>query len=215
MLAKGGALTTRALDAFRDCWRLTDLCVEDSPLVTQEWMAQLGGCLKSSAGMMRQLSFRRCPRIIDHDLCTLGQYCHLRSLVLDHCVNLSDDGLAHLSGMHQLRALSLEGCANITGRGFDSFKMLGRSLTQLNLNQLRSLSDGALEHISGFSELRVLRLGWCNRISDAGVFKLLPRPREGLHKLQSLSLDHTAISDAAADVLVGFDDLRVVRCVWN
>ena len=131
--------------------------------------------------------------------------------MLDHCVNLSDDGLAHLSGMHQLRALSLEGCANITGRGFDSFKMLGRSLTQLNLNQLRSLSDSALEHISGFSELRVLRLGWCNRISDAGVFKLLPRPREGLHKLQSLSLDHTAISDAAADVLVGFDDLRVVK----
>ena len=37
------------------------------------------------------------------------------------------------------------------------------------------------------------------------------RPREGLHKLQSLSLDHTAISDAAADVLVGFDDLRVVK----
>ena len=74
LLAQGGALTTRALDAFRDCWRLTDLCVEDSPLVTQEWMAQLGGCLKASAGMMRQLSFRRCPRIIDHDLCTLGQY---------------------------------------------------------------------------------------------------------------------------------------------
>jgi hypothetical protein len=55
------------------------------------WLQTCAWALRSSALCVERLRFVRCPRVLDHDLYTLGQYRQLRLLVLDHCVSLSDE----------------------------------------------------------------------------------------------------------------------------
>eukprot|EP01047_Picozoa_sp_COSAG01_P007696 COSAG01_NODE_294_length_19294_cov_35.559312_18_plen_104_part_00 len=55
------------------------------------WLQTCAWALRSSALCVERLRLVRCPRVLDHDLYTLGQYRQLRLLVLDHCVSLSDE----------------------------------------------------------------------------------------------------------------------------
>ena len=190
-MAAAGALDTAALESFRCCQHLSEVCVADQA-IDEEWMRQLSAVTRSSANSMLRVELRRCPRVPDLSLELLVPYRNLRVLVLDYCVQITDDGLGYLRGMYELQALSLEACANVTVRGIRSLQEL-RKLTSLNLNQLRNLTDEAMVAVRGMVRLHTLLLGWCNKISDHGVANLAGHP-----ELRTLFLSHTSISDAAA-----------------
>ena len=190
-MAEAGALDTAALESFRSCRQLSEVCVADQA-IDEEWMRQLASVTRASAGSIQRVELRRCPRVPDLSLELLVPYRCLRVLVLDYCVQITDDGLGFLRGMFELQALSLEACANVTARGIAALRDL-LSITSLNLNQLRNLTDDALLTVRNMPRLHTLQLGWCNKISDDGVAKLA-----GHEQLRTLFLSHTDISDAAA-----------------
>ena len=191
-MAAAGALDTAALESFRCCQHLSEVCIADDRIADEQWMRQLAAVTRASAGSMYRVELRRCPRVPDLSLELLVPYRNLRVLVLDYCVQITDTGLGFLRGMYELQSLSLEACANVTVRGIRSLQDL-RSLTSLNLNQLRNLTDEAMVAVRGMERLHTLLLGWCNKISDQGVANLA-----GHQQLRTLFLSHTSISDATA-----------------
>lgn len=191
-MAAAGALDTAALESFRCCQHLSEVCIADDRIADEQWMRQLAAVTRASAGSMHRVELRRCPRVPDLSLELFAPYRNLRVLVLDYCVQITDDGLGFLRGMYELQSLSLEACANVTVRGIRSLQDL-QNLTSLNLNQLRNLTDEAMVTVRGMVRLHTLLLGWCNKISDHGVASLA-----GHQQLRTLFLSHTSISNAAA-----------------
>eukprot|EP01043_Picozoa_sp_COSAG02_P027110 COSAG02_NODE_1583_length_11821_cov_31.279389_7_plen_660_part_00 len=201
-MAAAGALDTAALESFRCCQHLSEVCVADQA-IDEQWMRQLAAITRASANSMQRVELRRCPRVPDLSLELFVPYRNLRVLALDYCVQITDDGLGYLRGMYELQSLSLEACANVTVRGIRSLQDL-RKLTSLNLNQLRNLTDEAMAAVRGMVRLHTLLLGWCNKISDHGVANLAGHP-----ELRTLFLSHTSISDAAATTtLIQIPQLR-------
>lgn len=201
-MAAAGALDTAALESFRCCQHLAEVCVADQA-IDEEWMRQLAAVTRASASSMQRVELRRCPRVPDLSLELFTPYRNLRVLVLDYCVQITDDGLGFLRGMYELQSLSLEACANVTVHGIQSLQDL-RNITSLNLNQLRNLTDDAMVTLRGMLRLHTLLLGWCNKISDHGVAHLAGHPQ-----LHTLFLSHTSTSDAAAtNTLTHFPQLR-------
>lgn len=190
-MAQAGALDTAALDSFRSCQQLSQICVADQA-IDEEWMRQLASVTRASACSIQRVELRRCPRVPDLSLELLVPFRCLRVLVLDYCVQITDHGLGFLRGMFELQALSLEACANVTARGISALRDLP-NITSLNLNQLRNLTDDALLTVRNMPRLHTLLLGWCNKISDDGAAHLA-----GHEQLRTLFLSHTDISDAAA-----------------
>ena len=94
---------------------------------------------------------------------------------------------------------------DFTDKGFRCLATL-KSLTMLRIadrfNSDRPVSDAALKHLAGLSNLMELDLGFLRNITDVGVKEL-----GGLKKLRILCLSGTAISDLGLRELSGLDNL--------
>ena len=96
-------------------------------------------------------------------------------------------GIKYLQGMSNLASLRLDGC-EIPDEALEMIGMFGK----LNLLHLEdgTMTDAAVEHLSGLVHLRSLSLKDCDQVGDAGVAHLQP-----LAGLTYLNLAGTQVSD--------------------
>ncbi|XP_021742934.1 F-box/LRR-repeat protein 3-like [Chenopodium quinoa] len=97
--------------------------------------------------------------------------CNLRILNLSCCDTVTDDAIAAIANScRKLQCLKLESCSSVTEK---NFQLLGSScvlLEELDLTDCSGINDTALSFLSRCSELKVLRLGLCDNISEHGLF---------------------------------------------
>lgn len=110
-----------------------------------------------------------------------------------------------VSGIPDLESLNLSGCYNITDAGLGQ-ALLHRLLTvhELNLSLCKQITDYSLSRIAIYlKNLRVLHLGGCSVITNAGLFVI----SYGLVKLKSLDLRSCRdLSDQGIAHLAGIGD---------
>lgn len=110
-----------------------------------------------------------------------------------------------VAGIPDLESLNLSGCYNITDAGLGQ-ALLHRLLTvhELNLSLCKQITDYSLSRIAIYlKNLRVLHLGGCSVITNAGLFVI----SYGLVKLKSLDLRSCRdLSDQGIAHLAGLGD---------
>ncbi|KAG6492595.1 F-box protein SKP2A-like [Zingiber officinale] len=118
----------------------------------------------------------------------IAGYCHdLRDLDLSKSLKLSDSSLFLLAhGCSRLTKLNISGCEGFSDSALAYLATHCKNMKTLNLcGCVRAATDRALQAIScNCSKLQYLNLGWCERVSDAGVTSLAA----GCHDIKALNL---------------------------
>lgn len=109
-------------------------------------------------------------QISNASLAILKTLTSLRTVNLHYCEKLNDYGLPHISNppLPKLQKLDLGNCYRLTSASFATLSSLAPTLTWLSLKSpIRSntsVKDDALTHLTKFSRLTYLDIGWCTRI---------------------------------------------------
>src|SRR6476620_9417626 len=103
--------------------------------------------------------------------------------------HVTDADLPIFADLPDLQHLDLT-ATKVTGAGLAALTHLQR-LQGISLDSSKNVTDDALEILGRFPNLRYLELGCCAQLTDAGVAHL-----RVLTNLESLTLDHTQVSDA-------------------
>ncbi|KNA07287.1 hypothetical protein SOVF_173260 [Spinacia oleracea] len=97
--------------------------------------------------------------------------CNLKTLNLSCCDAVTDDAVAAIAGScKKLQCLKLESCGYVTEK---NLQLLGSScvlLEELDLTDCSGINDTALGFLSRCSELKLLKVGLCDNISEKGLF---------------------------------------------
>ncbi len=150
---------------LRSCWNVSD-----------QGVRLLAGQSEKSSGIvtLEQLVLQDCQHLSDDALryISLG-LTNLNSINLSFCINISDMGLKYLAKMGSLRDLNLRSCDNISDAGIAFLAEAGSPvLSTLDVSFCDKITDQSLDYISqGLFNLRSLSLSSCH-VSDEGIFKI-------------------------------------------
>lgn len=171
----------------------------------------------STVSTLALLDLRGSQRLTDRGLLQLSHtpLSSLEIVKLDNCHGITGRGLLAFSRSHRLHTLSLANCRRLTDEAVVNVSHLSTSLTALNLDGCRCLTDRSLDALSGLVELRKLNLDQCDLITDEGLTSL-----EDLINIEELSLGWCRlISDDGLEILANQPNrsqvlrtLRLARC---
>ena len=167
ILSIASNLTNLKILKMRSLRHLTDECIQ---YITGTSYLSVPGLLK-----LEVLDLQDCQRIKDDSLANISAtLTHLKCLNLNFCNEITDHGLLHLSTMSSLRELSLRLCSNIGDLGIAHLAASSNTqLTVLDVSFCDLITDHSLTSISqGIFQLRSLGLSACS-ITDAGVSTLV------------------------------------------
>ena len=111
----------------------------------------------------------------------LGALTSLTRLGLPVCPPLSSTALRAIAALPRLRALDVSDCENLTDDAAAELPRLSETLTDLNLDGCRAVTDRGAASLGALTALRELNLGNCPEVTDAGVASL--RALTGLERL--------------------------------
>ena len=171
----------------------------------------------TAVSTLKLLDLRGSQRLTDRGLLQLSHtpLSSLEIVKLDNCHGITGRGLLAFSRSHRLHTLSLANCRRLTDEAVVNVSHLSTSLTALNLDGCRCLTDRSLDALAGLVELRKLNLDQCDLITDEGLTSL-----EDLINIEELSLGWCRlISDDGLDILANQPNrsqvlrtLRLARC---
>eukprot|EP00656_Telonema_subtile_P018837 TRINITY_DN20229_c0_g1_i2.p1 TRINITY_DN20229_c0_g1~~TRINITY_DN20229_c0_g1_i2.p1 ORF type:complete len:271 (-),score=57.89 TRINITY_DN20229_c0_g1_i2:104-916(-) len=152
---------------------------------------------------LQQLQVRRCWRLTDHTLATLGAHCpklislslgtekltdagiasltegcpRLCELDLTRCKQLTDDALISLgANCAELTDVHLGCCDRITDRGIERLARGCPQLSRLDLSCCKKITDQSIQSLAQHcTKLTDVRLGWCTAITEQAVGCLVAR----------------------------------------
>lgn len=115
------------------------------------------------------LSF--CPGFSELGLKYLSSMaCSLKEINLRSCDNVCDTGLRYLSeGGVSLHVLDVSFCEKITDEGLGFLSQGQPQLQSLSLNNCRISDIGIMKSAQTLTELKVLNIGQCTRVTDKGI----------------------------------------------
>ena len=120
---------------------------------------------------LRYINLTNCWMIFDDNLITLTQVCpYIKGLSISNCWKITDYGLAYVANNSpKMLELDISYCGQITGAGLKEHKLF--LLKKLDISYCKQITDDTLEKaLSKMSELRVIHLRRCSRITDFGIF---------------------------------------------
>ena len=122
---------------------------------------------------LRVLRLGKCRRITDLSVCKLKCQRHIRELDVSACYSLSSRGLAlglctSSSPLQCLTSLNLACCSSVRDCFIAELSRCVTGLTELDISSC-SISNAGLRAVCArLTNLRRLRLAWCQDITDAG-----------------------------------------------
>lgn len=97
---------------------------------------------------IEHLNLSGCNGVSEESVAFLAKRCQkLESLVLDNCPLLNDICVQYIANLHNLRNLSLEKCSLVSDEGVIPVVQSCQFLEDLNLNNMRSITDLTLDAI--------------------------------------------------------------------
>ena len=182
--------------------------------------------LRAMTGL--RTAYFRVPGLSDEAFSFLAANPRLTLVRLEGMEALSEDVLVHLAGLKELEHLTVGHGRRLTGRGFANAAWLGSIRiaqfynTGLDDDALRTLagcpkleelivsatriSDSGLQALAGAKTLRMLWVGDCAGLADAGTAEAL----SALRGLEEISLPGTKCGDETAAALASLPNLRKV-----
>ncbi|KAM0938774.1 putative leucine-rich repeat domain superfamily [Dioscorea sansibarensis] len=127
---------------------------------------------------LRSLKLSDCGNVTDNSIISLAQSCiNIETLVISGCHNVSDESIRSLAlacGVN-LKVLRMEWCLKITDLSVSSVLQSCRNLVALDIGCCDHITDSAFQAlgISGASDLRVLKISNCPRITVSGIDTIL------------------------------------------
>eukprot|EP00026_Physarum_polycephalum_P007001 Phypoly_transcript_07054.p1 GENE.Phypoly_transcript_07054~~Phypoly_transcript_07054.p1 ORF type:complete len:546 (+),score=67.69 Phypoly_transcript_07054:56-1639(+) len=147
--------------------------------------------------------------VSNNSLAIIRQLTNLRKIDLHYCEKINDYGLQHLTALPKLRFLDLGDCYKVSSAGLSILTPLSSSLTWLSLKSHRRsntfIKDEGLKHLTAFTRLTHLDIGWCKRITDSGMKSI-----GTLRNLTHLGLASTPITDVGLHELRFLKNIRVI-----
>lgn len=141
-------------------------------------LKEVASDVKTAGGYVTEVSFRGKETLPEGSLAQLSQFPKLSSVLLND-VAISDDDLVAIGKLTSLTNLDLRGCP---------------------------VSNAGMEHLSGLTNLRVLRLSGSNgktTVDDGGL-----KPLASLKSLKALLLDFLWVSGDGIQELKGLDKVE-------
>lgn len=144
-------------------------------LVCKRWL-KLEGSVRSTGHILRPVVIPKLP----------VRFPFLERVDLSKCVQVSDENLEEIARGYcgRLRHLDLSMCKAITEAGMQRLQGHCLELREINVTNCTGLSDEALAHVAGLTNLEVLNLASCRDITDAGLHHIAI----GCRSLKNLSL---------------------------
>ena len=140
--------------------------------------------------LVTQLDISQCPAITNNSLVSFAQAnskCSLVSMCMSACDQLSDAGIDALIAVYhpKLHSLDLGYCLLLSAEIISSLARCNR-LDNLVLTGCANVSDAAvLNIVKCCHDLRILRLGYCRKLTSQGVAALLAASQN----LEELAVD--------------------------
>ncbi|WVZ50025.1 hypothetical protein U9M48_001324 [Paspalum notatum var. saurae] len=124
----------------------------------------------SSCKNLVEIGLSKCNGVTDDGIASLVGHCsNLKTIDVTCCHLLTNDALAAIAeNCRMVECLRLESCPFINEKGIERVATLCSHLKEIDLTDCR-INDEALQHLSRCSELLILKLGLCSRISDKGL----------------------------------------------
>ncbi|KAL8130510.1 hypothetical protein V2J09_019665 [Rumex salicifolius] len=160
-------LSSKFLNCLKNLRSLTTLKV-DGARVSHSIFETISITCKS----LVEIGLSKCIGLTDIYVTDLVTGCsNLKTLNLSCCDSITDDAISAIAdSCRELVSLQLESCNFITER---SLKLLGLYcvlLEALDFTDCCGVNDTALKYLSRCSNLKCLKMGLCNEISDKGLF---------------------------------------------
>ncbi|KAJ0960107.1 hypothetical protein J5N97_000110 [Dioscorea zingiberensis] len=182
------------------CSNLKSLCLVNCKLITDSGLSTLGDgykhiksldvskCSKISdigvsrvvkvCSSLKTLKLSDCGNITDNSIISLSQSCkNIETLVIGGCHNVSDESIRSLALTcgHSLKVLRMEWCLKITDLSLSFVLQNCTNLIALDVGCCDHVTDSAFEALGvrGTSDLRVLKVSNCPRITVSGIDSIL------------------------------------------
>ncbi|XP_065200656.1 F-box/LRR-repeat protein 14-like [Planococcus citri] len=149
---------------LRSCWNVSDQGIR---LIAGQTDKKTGNLT------LERLGLQDCQHLSDEALkCISIGLTSITSINLSFCINISDVGLKYLAKIPSLRELNLSSCDNVSDAGVAYLAEAGSPITSLDVSFCDKVTDQSLDYISrGLFNLRCLSLTACP-VSDEGICKL-------------------------------------------
>lgn len=185
---------------LRSCWSVSD-----------QGLRLLAGQSEKSTGtlVLEHLGLQDCQHLSDDALKYIAQgLTKVSSINLSFCINISDLGLKYLAKMPSLRELNLHSCDNVSDAGLAFMAEAASPITTLDVSFCDKITDQSLDYISqGLFNLKYLSMRACH-VSDEGISKIA----KALSDLEVLNMGQcTRITDRSVYAVANsFKNLRSV-----
>lgn len=160
------ALTFALLDALKNLKFLNVFRVDGARVCQSTFHT-----ISTNRWSLVELGLSKCIGLGDFDITWLITGCaNLKVLNLSCCGSVTDAAIAAIAGSCiKLRSLKLESCGSITEKSLELLSSSCLLLEELDLTDCCGINDMALNCLSRCTELKFLKLGLCNNISDKGL----------------------------------------------
>jgi len=139
------------------------LLLENSDVTTLD----ISGCnkitKKAFADLFERSSAQEVPRLL-----------RLEHLLLDDCKSINGELGRFLVHMN-IKTISLAGIWTIDDKAVEEFVTFFPALENINLSRCYKVTDTAMNHISHCTNLRILKISGCWRVSDRGLDLIMSR----------------------------------------
>ncbi|KAJ8443509.1 hypothetical protein Cgig2_016992 [Carnegiea gigantea] len=160
------ALTFALLDALKNLKFLNVFRVDGARVCHSTFQT-----INTNRWSLVELGLSKCIGLGDFGITWLITGCaNLKVLNLSCCDSVTDAAIAAIAGSCiKLRSLKLESCGSITEESLELLSSSCFLLEELDLTDCCGVNDMALSYLSRCTELKFLKLGLCNNISDKGL----------------------------------------------
>uniref|UniRef100_M8BJV4 F-box/LRR-repeat protein 15-like leucin rich repeat domain-containing protein n=1 Tax=Aegilops tauschii TaxID=37682 RepID=M8BJV4_AEGTA len=156
------------------CQKLRQLHIAGCRLITDNLLHAVSkNCLN-----LEELGAAGCNSITDAGISALADGCHkVKSLDISKCNKVGDPGICKIAEVSSssLVSLKLLDCSKVGNKSIYSLAKFCCNLETLIIGGCRDISDESIEALAlaCCSSLRILRMDWCLKITDASLRSLL------------------------------------------
>ncbi|VAI47369.1 unnamed protein product [Triticum turgidum subsp. durum] len=156
------------------CQKLRQLHIAGCRLITDNLLHAVSkNCLN-----LEELGAAGCNSITDAGISALADGCHkMKSLDISKCNKVGDPGICKIAEVSSSSLLSLKllDCSKVGNKSIYSLAKFCCNLETLIIGGCRDISDDSIEALAlaCCSSLRILRMDWCLKITDASLRSLL------------------------------------------
>ncbi|KAJ3391940.1 hypothetical protein HDU84_005088 [Entophlyctis sp. JEL0112] len=133
-----------------------------------------------------------CWQLLDDELGIMTNFCpNIQNLCISNCWKITDRGISYIAyGLTKLKNLDVGYCGQLKGFGFVDRRWV--NLQSLNMTHCKQIGDEQLEKIlANASEIEVVKMRRCIRLTDFGVFLLIRHCRK-IRMIDLSDCDHVS-----------------------